>query len=191
MKKRFVLFICALLAMALLTACASSVPDTTDAAGTTAGTTAPVTDASTTAAEVETTAATEPPASERTTAPAQNLAALWEDRLASLQAQADAIEYYLEHEAVTQSDMNEKAQELYVLWDTALNELWADLEDALPEDDFDALLDEQLTWIDDKEAAVKAAGADVEGGSMYPMVTNSEAAAITQQRVYELYELLK
>ena len=99
--------------------------------------------------------------------------------------------YYLEHEAVTQSDMNEKAQELYVLWDTALNELWADLEDALPEDDFDALLDEQLTWIDDKEAAVKAAGADVEGGSMYPMVTNSEAAAITQQRIYELYELLK
>ena len=43
----------------------------------------------------------------------------------------------------------------------------------------------------DKEAAVEEAGKEVEGGSMYPLVVNSEAAKLTEERVYELYEQLK
>ena len=189
MKRKLGFLVLALLMAALLAACAPSVPEMPVEAETTVSTTAAATAESETSiapVEEETTAATE-----ETTAPAEDLAALWEARLEAIKEQAKAIEDYLEHEAVTQADLNGKAQELYVLWDTALNELWADLEDTLPEDEFDLLLDQQLTWIDDKEAAVKEAGKDVEGGSMYPLITNAEAAAITEQRVYELFELLK
>ena len=111
--------------------------------------------------------------------------------MASLKAQSDAIKTSLEEDTLSQTEMNQKAQELYVLWDDALNDLWGKLRDSLPEDEFDKLLDEQLQWIEDKENAVEEAGREYENGSLYPLVTNSEAADITEQRVYELYELLK
>ena len=55
----------------------------------------------------------------------------------------------------------------------------------------EALTAEQLNWIAEKEAAVQAAGAEVDGGSMYPMVVNGEAAKWTKERVYLLAEYLK
>ena len=113
-----------------------------------------------------------------------------DDYMASLEAQAADIKAALE-QAQSQSEMNQKAHELYVLWDDALNELWGKLQDSLPEDEFDELLDEQIQWIEDKENAVEEAGKEVEGGSMYPLITNSKAAEITEERVYEFYELLK
>ena len=45
-----------------------------------------------------------------------------------LEEQSDAIRYFLENEAMTQSDMNVKSQELYTLWDDALNYLWGELQ---------------------------------------------------------------
>lgn len=53
-----------------------------------------------------------------------------------------------------------------------------------------ALTDEQLAWIAEKEAAVEAAGAGYEGGSLYPLVTNTKAAELTKARVYELLATL-
>ena len=38
---------------------------------------------------------------------------------------------------------------------------------------------------------MEEAGKEVEGGSMYPLITNTKAAEITEERVYEFYELLK
>lgn len=200
MKKSILLW---LLAVAILAAgCAG--PEN-DAQQTTASTTeAPVqtTTAATiaeTQAEKETTAATEPIAATETTSPEETQAQQTEpavtndeldDYMASLKAQSDAIKAALE-QAQSQSEMNQKAQELYVLWDDALNDLWGKLRDSLPEDEFDKLLDEQIQWIEDKENAVEEAGREYENGSLYPLVTNSEAADITEQRVYELYELLK
>ena len=46
-------------------------------------------------------------------------------------------------------------------------------------------------WIAEKEKAVEEAGKEVEGGSMYSLVVNMKAAELTEERVYELYELLK
>ena len=114
-----------------------------------------------------------------------------DDYMASLKEQSDSIKTYLENEATTQQDMNEKSQELYKLWDDALNYLWGELKNKLPEDEFAKLLDEQRAWVTDKEAAVEEAGKEVEGGSMYPLVVNSEGAKLTEERVYELYEQLK
>lgn len=51
-----------------------------------------------------------------------------ESYMSSLKEQSDAIRYFLENEAMTQSDMNVKSQELYTLWDDALNYLWGELQ---------------------------------------------------------------
>lgn len=111
--------------------------------------------------------------------------------MAALKESSDAIQLSLETEVFTQAEMNEKSQQLYELWDDALNYLWGELKAALPEEEFSKLLDEQLIWINDKEKAVQEAGRDFEGGSMYVLVTSGEAARITEERVYEFYDILK
>lgn len=115
---------------------------------------------------------------------------IYADYIASVEAQSDAIKKSLSEDALTQLDMNMKSKELYDLWDGALNYLWGELKNTLPEDEFAALTDEQLQWIADKEQAVAEAGKPYEGGSIYALIVNDEAARITQERVYELYELL-
>lgn len=115
----------------------------------------------------------------------------YESYIASIKEQSDAIKYSLENDALTQYEMNVKSQELYVLWDDALNDLWKDVEMLLPEEEYNKVLDEQLVWIEEKEKAVEEAGKEYEGGSIQPLIVNSEAAEWTEERVYWLYELLK
>ena len=115
---------------------------------------------------------------------------IYADYIASVEAQSDAIKKSLTEDALTQLDMNMKSGELYDLWDGALNYLWGELKNTLPEDEFAALTDEQLQWIADKEKRVEEVGKDYEGGSIYALIVNDEAARITQERVYELYGLL-
>ena len=110
--------------------------------------------------------------------------------MTALEEKAEEIEEFLEHDAMTQLDMNEKTQELYELWDEALNYLWKEIKSQLSDSEFAKLLEEQREWITEKESAVKAAGKEFEGGSMYALAVNAEAAEITQERVYELYEVL-
>ena len=114
-----------------------------------------------------------------------------EDMIAATEEWALTIRASLEHDTLTQADMNVKAMELYENWDAALNTLWSELKERLSEDQFNVLLEEQRVWIADKEAAVKEAGKEVEGGSLYALVVNMKAAEITEARVYELYEMLK
>ena len=114
-----------------------------------------------------------------------------EDMIAATEEWALTIRASLEHDTLTQADMNVKAMELYENWDAALNTLWSELKERLSEDEFNVLLEEQRVWIADKEAAVKEAGKEVEGGSLYALVLNMKAAEITEARVYELYEMLR
>ena len=114
-----------------------------------------------------------------------------EDMIAASEEWALTIRASLEHDTLTQADMNVKAMELYENWDAALNTLWSELKERLSEDQFNVLLEEQRVWIADKEAAVKEAGKEVEGGSLYALVVNMKAEEITEARVYELYEMLK
>ena len=114
-----------------------------------------------------------------------------DEYMKSVEEQSDVLKVSLEQDELTQSDMNLKSQELYELWDGALNFIWGELEANLPEDEFSALQEEQLEWIEEKESAVEEVGKDFENGSLYTLVVNSEAADITEARTYELYELLK
>lgn len=113
-----------------------------------------------------------------------------DDYMTSIKEKSDKIKDSLEKDELTQTEMNVKSQELYELWDGALNDLWGKLKNKSSEEEFSKLLDEQRKWITDKENQVEEAGKAVEGGSIYPLVVNMEAAKITEERVYELYELL-
>jgi len=114
-----------------------------------------------------------------------------DDYLTSIIEQSDIIKASLEQETLTQADMNLKSEKLYKLWDNALNDLWGKLKDSLSDEEFSKLLDEQRIWIAEKEKNVEEAGKEVEGGSMYSLVVSMEDAKITEERVRELYELLK
>ncbi len=114
-----------------------------------------------------------------------------DDYLASVEEESNALKYSIRNDMLNQNELNMKALELYELWDDALNYLWGELKLHLPEAAFEELLSEQLIWIEEKEAAQKEAGSEVEGGSLYPLVVNGRGAAITEERVYEFYEILK
>ena len=114
----------------------------------------------------------------------------FEDYMSSIKEESDTIKTSLKN-ASTQIDMNMNASELYKLWDEALNYLWGELKVSLPEEEFGKLKDEQNTWIRQKEQAMEDAGKEFTGGSMYPLVVNEKGASLTEERVYELYDVLK
>ena len=113
------------------------------------------------------------------------------DYIASIKTQSDNLKDSLENDELTQLKMNEKSQELYELWDGALNDLWSKVKKNSSEEEFSKLLDEQRTWIAQKEKSVEEAGEEFKGGSLYALIVNMEAAEITEERVYELNEYLR
>lgn len=114
-----------------------------------------------------------------------------DEYLLSVEEQSEAIKTSLEQDVLTQMEMNMKAEELSELWDNALAYLMNELEQYLSEDEFAKLQDEQNAWLAAKEKAVEEAGKENEGGSLYAFVVSAESARLTEERVYELYELLK
>lgn len=114
-----------------------------------------------------------------------------EEYLAFVKKQSDMIKTSLEQDPLTQTDMNQKSEELRALWDEALDLLLDQAKKSLPEAEVENLTAEQSVWEADKKAAVEAAGKEFEGGSLYPLIVNSEAAKLTEERVYKLYELLR
>lgn len=109
-----------------------------------------------------------------------------------IEEQAAIIEDALVNDGtLSQGDLNVKSGELYELWDSMLNRIWKALKRVNDADTMRALTDEQLKWIAEKEQAVQEAGAEVEGGSLYPLITNTIAADLTKARVYELLALLE
>lgn len=102
---------------------------------------------------------------------------------------AAEVDTWLE-EAYTQADMNYAAQQKYLVWDEALNQLWQDLKELLSEEEMKQLTNEELSWIQEKEQAALDAAEEYEGGSMYPAVYYGTLADLTKQRAYELLEYL-
>ncbi|MGN0335526.1 MAG: lysozyme inhibitor LprI family protein [Lachnospiraceae bacterium] len=103
---------------------------------------------------------------------------------------AAELENSIKNDSLSQAEYNEKAQELYELWDSDLNELWGILKRTKDAETMRALTVEEREWIEAKEQAAAKAGAEFEGGSMQQMVTYQKAAEMTKARVYELLELL-
>ena len=96
-----------------------------------------------------------------------------------------------EDATLTQSDMNELSQEIYIIWDDLLNELWGILKENLDQETMDKLLKEQRTWIADKESKVKQEAAEFAGGSMAALAANQKAAELTKERAYVLAKYIR
>lgn len=103
---------------------------------------------------------------------------------------AGKMENELEKGDLSQLDMNFLSADIYHVWDGFLNELWQYLVKSLPEDEMAALKAEQIQWIAEKEAAVEDAGKEYEGGSIRPLIENTEATDITKKRIDVLMEYL-
>ena len=101
-----------------------------------------------------------------------------EERDAELEARLQA--------ATSQGDMNLISAELFQTWDDTLNIIWKLLAAELDEETMSALKTEEKNWIDFKEAEVKAAGQEVEGGTLQPLFEYTKATELTKERVYEL-----
>ena len=111
--------------------------------------------------------------------------------LEDAEKEASALQRKLMEDAsLNQADMNTLSGEIYQVWDGVLNELWKNVKSTLDEEKWNNLLEEQRTWIAEKEAEVKQAGEEVGGGSLAPLVANQRAAKLTRLRVYELASYL-
>lgn len=90
-----------------------------------------------------------------------------------------------------QTDMNMLANDIYVIWDDLLNDMWKTIKSTLDEEAFNTLLVEQREWINDKEEQIKQAREAYGTGSLAPFAGARKAAELTKARVYELSEYLK
>lgn len=114
-----------------------------------------------------------------------------DEYLSSVKAQSDAINTSFENDPLTQTELNMKATELSDLWDGAMNYLLDELKNSLSADEYAKLQDDQLAWLAARDKALTEAGAEFEGGSLYAFIVSTESASITEERVNELYEMLK
>ena len=92
----------------------------------------------------------------------------------------------LESGCLPQQTMNRTSYELFHIWDDALNNIWTWLTEHLDKESMSALTEEEIQWIQNKDADVKAEGAEWNGGSMQPCIENNTAYRWTRERVYEL-----
>lgn len=114
-----------------------------------------------------------------------------DDDWASIKERSDAIKTSLEHEELTQTDMNQRSEELRALWEGTLDRLLEEAKKALPDAERERLAAEQSVWYAETQAAVEAEGKAYEGGSLYPLVVNMETSRRMEERAHQLYELLK
>ena len=78
----------------------------------------------------------------------------------------------------------ETGNEQYELWDDCLNRVWSYLKETLSLEDMEALTNEELDWITEKEETVNSMTTLSEGEIL------AKAAELTKERVYELFNRL-
>lgn len=109
--------------------------------------------------------------------------------LENIEKQEEAIMANFDN--MPQQEMNNACYEVYQLWDNELNSIWSRLKEKLDEDLMAQLTNEEREWIKYKEAEVKKAGAEWEGGSMQPTAEYGTASRLTRERVYILAAYLR
>ena len=120
--------------------------------------------------------------------------AVWmtaDEYMTYVKEKSDAIKASLENDPLPQVDLNLKSEELRELWEAALNVVLDEAAKVLPEEELVKLAGEQSAWTESLKTAVDAAGKDFEGGSMYALIVNMEAAGLTEARVCEIDKMLK
>lgn len=107
----------------------------------------------------------------------------YRNKLVELEEQLAAEEKEL---GSTQRELTEFAGKSFNMWDDALNEVYAELEKQLPNDEMESLREEQRAWVQTRDAKAAEEAAKYEGGSMESMQYISTQAQLTKERAYEL-----
>ena len=111
------------------------------------------------------------------------------DKRAEFTAKAEAIRAEMNAENTSNYsnyEMSESASRFYEKWDALLNEVYRYLRDTLPADEFERLKAEEIRWIQERDVAVDAAGAEFQGGTGAGLARISEGSRQTEERVYVL-----
>lgn len=93
--------------------------------------------------------------------------------------------------AQSQSEMNRQAEQDFKAADAELNRVWAELKPRLPVHLRDKLVDSQLKWIQFRDAEAEARAAEVEGGSLRPLVYFGSLTETTRLRTQQLRSWLE
>ena len=109
-----------------------------------------------------------------------------QEELKTIDALGEKYEKLLTEEDGTQAELNERAQKVFLVWDTELNDLWKRMKSSLAEDVMKDLLEEQRRWVENKEEVVEETISDYKEGSIYPMYYSEEMAEVTRNRTYQL-----
>lgn len=94
----------------------------------------------------------------------------------SFKAEALTIENYSKNNletAESQFDMNTESYTVYEKWDKLLNKIYQHLKATMPSGEFERLKNDEIRWINEKEAAIEKARKEWEGGSGEPLAKNS------------------
>lgn len=106
-----------------------------------------------------------------------------EQEIAEIEEEDTEIENELiDLSGVSPEQYKEKLNGRYELWDEELNVLWSYLKEKLSADEMDALTQDELSWINEKEGQVSSAASEEEGLEL--------AAELTRERVYYLLDML-
>lgn len=88
--------------------------------------------------------------------------------------------------AGTTVEMKKEAEDRWLAWDGALNEIYAVLEEQLSEEEMGALRAEQRNWIKHRDSTAKQASLKYEGGTQENVEYTAVMAEVTRERCYEL-----
>lgn len=124
---------------------------------------------------------TAPAQQEEQISPAQQM----QQKIGETESQAAAIETEISvNVGLSGEEYKQKLNELYELWDNILNDEWAELKNVLPSEDMEALTQDEIDWINNKENTVNAIRNVSETDALM------KAAEFTKERVYVLLDRL-
>lgn len=93
-------------------------------------------------------------------------------------------------EAAPQTQMNIASKELYEEWDLLLNDVYKYLKNTKSSSEFEDIKNDEIRWIEEKEAAIERNRSEYEGGSAAPLVANTTAIEYTKERCSYLISLI-
>lgn len=116
-----------------------------------------------------------------------------EDAQMTYNAYKESFDYYTELvvNAETTPEMVEYTGRMYEVADDCLNYIWNLVRYNVDEDEYATILEEQRTWIAEKEAKAKEASDEFEGGTFAPVAYNDVLATLTMERCEALIEYLR
>lgn len=116
-----------------------------------------------------------------------------EDAQTTFESYTSSYEYWTDEidKAESQSEINDDSQKRYEVMDECLNYIWNLIKNDTDENAYQKILEEQRTWIADKEAKAKAASDEYGEGSAGTAAYYDKSAELTMTRCEELIEYLK